>query len=139
MKTGANAGDHLTKMVANLYFWIGFMVNNYHTRNETLSVYLTGFSKRNLRLLKRLKLRACGFQKGTPTLQITPPIIFKKGSCCYADHLYIVHTCISLSEICAVCNWLQRFVLCTTAFLVTLFITMSCIFYQKNLWKVFPV
>lgn len=53
LKTGANAGDHLTKMVANLYFWIGFMVNNYHTRNETLSVYITGFSKRNLRLLKR--------------------------------------------------------------------------------------
>lgn len=39
MKIGVNVGYYLIKMVVNLYFWIGFMVNNYYMRNEILFVY----------------------------------------------------------------------------------------------------
>lgn len=45
LKIGVNVGDYLIKMVVNLYFWIGFMVNNYYMRNEFLFVYLIGFFK----------------------------------------------------------------------------------------------
>lgn len=56
-------------------------------------LFLTGFSKRKILVLKwrvgrRDGLRLGSCQKSIPILQIIPPTVFKTGSCCFPDQLF---------------------------------------------------